>query len=522
MLGPDANSQLESMALQRIFAFTSPAVRNGEHVSQISTDDDDMNELYEGEQPTDLNITSDQTRQNALMINKVFLILVVVFVFSAVAIGLVVLLMGTSNGSSTLQEKPKALYSDIAMEYPYEYWMQVHANTLARRSLLNVTLPGMHNAGNNLLLTRYKMYGPDSEWNQFKSYISSTRGEAVAKTLNEADFHDANILWSVNQHEGLGEQLRGGARYFHLKLCNLDDSDDNKVRRATRKTPRSGPDLDADEDGTEEEEVKSNDKENSWYGSLNTSEVYHCHRGYTGMNLVDMLDVFHEFLAMHKKEVVVLSINNLYGFSRKQEKDLANLISERFFEILIRNWEHLTTTNVNGLYRTDDRLAVFFGPHLEKYPHGIIPSSHLLENWDDGVGTGGDLGVYKNWMVADIAAHASKHQQYYTLQANPNNNANSTFEAIFGRITEATEFRSSPIVDQGYSNHSEYTYINPNTGKEYTSLYEWEYDFLRGLGEFVLGELSKNPHATINAISTDFMHPSRVTELCLYINNIHT
>ncbi|KNC86763.1 hypothetical protein SARC_01097 [Sphaeroforma arctica JP610] len=420
--------------------------------------------------------------------------------------------------------------------------MEVHTGHLTTRSLLNLTLPGAHNAGNTLLLNQNRMYQPGSQWDDFKDYIAATRGADSVSKVTEGRFHSANLRWNVNHHEGFKEQLKGGIRYFHLKLCHLGsqsqtqpdvsaDAEEGEVREGQMESARRRR-VEGSEDRESEEQPDAEKKQtggtNSWYGTLDTSQIYHCHRGYTGMSLVDMFDILGEFLLSHPKEAVVLGFNDLSGFDASQEENLAKFISQRFYEILVRDWSRMTRTSLHVLYQTDERLGVFYGPQLETYPHGIIPSSgHLQESWDKDIGSSGDLEAYSEWVAEDLGKYASQHSHFYVTQNNPNNNVNATFDAVYDRITGETTYHKSARSEEADDQNANstligFSYVNPNSGLPYASLYEWEYEYMRNLPTFMFRELSQHDHIMVNAISTDFMHAARTVELCLYLMRIHS
>jgi hypothetical protein len=116
---------------------------------------------------------------------------------------------------------------------------------------------------------------------------------------------------------------------------------------------------------------------------------------------------------------------------------------------------------------------------------GVIASgAHLYENWG-AAGDSGDLGAYVEWMRQDVRENATRHDRYYVLQANPNNNKFAMFDSVLGR------------------------------GRADGGLYALIYPLLRELPGFVLDAVRTIRHARINAISTDFIYEARVVETAI-------
>ncbi|KNC69470.1 hypothetical protein SARC_18017, partial [Sphaeroforma arctica JP610] len=106
VLGPETAQQIEALARQR--GFTVPDEEDGsvsDYIAQLNTDDE-----FEGED-ADRDTAQEQARINAMMINRIFLVLVIAFVLAAIAIGVVVLVLGTAPTSSSTKYRPKVLYN---------------------------------------------------------------------------------------------------------------------------------------------------------------------------------------------------------------------------------------------------------------------------------------------------------------------------------------------------------------------------------------------------------------------------
>lgn len=200
-----------------------------------------------------------------------------------------------------------------------------------------------------------------------------------------------------------------------------------------------------------------------------------------GPTLSDILDSIREFLKKYPREVVVLGINNIYGLSTEETTQLAVLIEKRLSPITdMMSWDMMNTLSYSEVTFNNHRLALFMS--IES-PKVINSSKFLCENWGTA-GDSGNLSEYTKWMTQDVKHFATKRDRYYVLQANPNNNPNNMFDSV----------------------------LQNDVGE---GLFGFEYPFLRDLAPFVLSIKNIAHGARICAVSTDFMHTARVTEVAL-------
>jgi hypothetical protein len=146
---------------------------------------------------------------------------------------------------------------------------------LQHKSLLNITLPGSHNSGNTGDLS-----GNPKCASQYDQYYSMFKASWTVRTANltKEEYDAAFIPWNINHHNDILQQLQGGIRYFHLKVCWLGMPDQLWQHSNS---------------------------------SMDLTEVYHHHRGFTSITVDSILSTVESFLAAHPKEVVALTFNNL-------------------------------------------------------------------------------------------------------------------------------------------------------------------------------------------------------------------
>lgn len=217
--------------------------------------------------------------------------------------------------------------------------------------------------------------------------------------------------------------------------------------------------------------------------SPSLEHVYHCHRGYTATTLASIMRDITQFLDTHPREFVMLGLNNLYGFSDGQRAQLGRAVAASLGRVQLVSVDEMRTSALDSLAAANKRVGVFVSSPGDAGLAVVDSDRHLYENWGPA-GDSGDVRAYSDWLVSDIYEYATRHDRYYVAQANPNNNDAAMFTAV--------QAATSPA-----------------------GLYGFEYDFLRGLAPLVLSAVRKCPGARIHAISTDFMHEARVTELAL-------
>lgn len=367
-----------------------------------------------------------------------------------------------------------AAASSAAARYPHEAWMGDNWAVLQGKTLLQVTLPGSHNSGNTaeLLGTGPRCAADDSHYTHYRTWAAQQHG---AVPLPRGAFDDAFLPWNINHDRNISTQLSLGIRFFHLKLCWVDDS-----------------------------------------GPLRLSAVRHQHRGFTAATAEAIVRDMASFLIAHPRESVVIGLNNLNGFDAAAKVQLARLIVDAFGEAEIGavGPASLRTSTLAelGAATPPARVVVFMGGGVaqSQLPSGVCASaSTMIENWNDEMESGNPEDAAE-WLAEDVAQNADQsalapaQRRFFVMQANPNNAMNNMFEQV--------QVAAAAAASGG-----------GNDGGGPFSLLEWERGFLLGLGELVRTSLDpsgKNPNATINGISTDFLELAEVTRLALFVGGL--
>ena len=336
--------------------------------------------------------------------------------------------------------------------------MEDNWEALRDKSLLQLTLPGSHNSGN---VRQWLGQGPKcASDDKYAAY------QAQGGALAQEDFDPLFLPWQVNHDAGIGVQLLSGIRFFHLKLCWL---------RA----------------GTGE--------------ALALADVRHQHRGFTADTAESIVGTMATFLQQHRREVLAIGVNNLNQFGSADKATLAQLMLDAFAAAGISaiGPDRLPTATLAELGVA--RVALFFGG-ADELPPSVNPSATTLyERWDDRMESG-EPSDAAAWLREDVAQYATTRGRFYVLQANPNNAMAGMFASVDGAAAAAADFFGAGP-PQPY-------------GESTNSLRSWESGFLRGLGTLVRQSLADNPTAQINAISTDFLELSGVTELALEVGGL--
>ena len=345
----------------------------------------------------------------------------------------------------------------VTAGHVYERWMEDNWGLLSSRTLLEVTLPGSHNAGN----TEQELgTGPKCTTDDKYAAYQRQGGQ-----LLQEEFDPLFLPWNVNHASTIGQQLLAGVRFFHLKLCW----------------------------------VRSDSGE-----ALRLSDVRHQHRGFTAATAESIVGVMTSFLASHRRETIVLGLNNLNQFDDAAKGTLAQLLVDAFVAVGIAavGPDQLYTSTLAELSESNARVAIFFDDGAGyTLPASVNPSSTTLyENWDDRMESG-DPDDAATWLLEDVQRYATTpHERFYVLQANPNNAMSAMYSQVDATAAAGAGGASS--------------YHNGN------SLRQWEAGFLLRLGTLVRRALAENPTAVINAISTDFMELSSVVELALSVGGL--
>jgi ribonuclease I len=334
--------------------------------------------------------------------------------------------------------------------HAYERWMEDNWDSLSSRTLLQLTLPGSHNSGNTA-----QELGTGPKCTTDDKYAAYQRQGGA---LSQAEFDPLFLPWNVNHHVTISDQLLAGIRWFHLKLCW----------------------------------VRSDSGE-----PLRLGDVRHQHRGFTADTAESIFGAMASFLGSHRRETVVIGINNLNQFADEDKAALAQLVVDAFAAagITAVGPDRLSTATLAELAESSARVAIFFKSGAGyTLPAEVNPSAATLyENWDDRMESG-DPDDAAAWLLEDVSQYATEtpHERFYVLQANPNNGMRAMYDSV-----------DAPAAAAG--------------GGGGNSLRAWETGFLLRLGSLVRQALADNPTAVINAISTDYMGLSAVTELALSV-----
>lgn len=285
-------------------------------------------------------------------------------------------------------------------------WMGKHWNRIKSLTLMNLTLPGSHNAGNTPELSASRTCATDYRYEEYRSAM----GDAA---LGKKEFDTLFIPWNINHRSGIAQQLLEGSRWFHLKICNFNMPDALE------------PDL---------------------------GNVFHSHRGYTSPeSLSQSLGVMGEFLKKNKKEVLVLGFNNIHSnFGDVGQTQIVALAAQVLKMLLQFDIGHicrseLKTKTLESLIASNQRVAIFFEGVASELPDGVLASRDLLlEGWDNAMASG-NLAASEAWLEDDLKKNAIKQDRFYVMQANPNN-AEDVMYRLLGENPASLEVWEKPFL----------------------------------------------------------------------------
>jgi len=272
--------------------------------------------------------------------------------------------------------------------------MEDHWDRIGSRGLMQLTLPGSHNAGNGPDLSADRICESDYRYSEF---LRSREPNASEPELDRKSFDAAFLPWNVNHKRSFLEQLVDGCRWFHLKICNFNGASESVM------------------------DVKN---------------VYHQHRGYTSQHSVwQMLEDVRQFLLSHPYEVIVLSFNNLHNNISKNFETLAFVSGLRryFFTagVDLITIEEFKTKSLGDLKAAQKRVAVFVQGQADMMPPGFIASNDVLtEDWDGMAMASGDLSAASQWLRDDLRSAATRRGRFFALQANPNQAEENMYSLI--------------------------------------------------------------------------------------------
>ena len=96
-------------------------------------------------------------------------------------------------------------------------WMEHAWPIIGGESLLHVTMPGSHNSGNipgNLTFDKH-IARMDRDWYRPYDYFRT-----LNQDMTDKEYQNAAISWMYHQELQFADQLKAGARFFHLRTWN--------------------------------------------------------------------------------------------------------------------------------------------------------------------------------------------------------------------------------------------------------------------------------------------------------------
>jgi len=275
-------------------------------------------------------------------------------------------------------------------------WMKSNWHKLHYRRLIDISFPGSHNAGNNKQLGTKPICQSDYRYDAFREYTKSM--------LSRTEFDNLFLHWNVNHDLSVSEQLESGIRFFHLKLCWIQQAN----------------------------------------AKISLGSIYHQHRGYTSVTLESILADVVSFLNRYPNEVVFLGFMNLHQIP--DPADLLALILDQVQDkIGLIAGNDMVSTTLQTLFEENKRLGLFFpggGDDLKT----ISPEDYLYEHWDSTSMESGNLTAVENWLLKDIKEFATKRDKFYVLQANPNQGDGYMYERVASGSLESLKTFELPFI----------------------------------------------------------------------------
>lgn len=161
---------------------------------------------------------------------------------------------------------------------------------------------------------------------------------------------------------------------------------------------------------------------------------------------------------------------------------------QQFWKGKTLNFEEVKNTKIKDLIKNNKRIGIFM-KESNNSNEIISTEKYLHEKWDIS-GHSGDTKKFTEFLIADIRKSSNiEKNNYFVLQANPNNNKNAMFESVLKN--------------------------------DKNSLEKWQTEFMNSVHEFILRTMEgKENEWRINAINIDFHEITEVTKLALKLNGI--